>query len=38
MLQKTVKFHCQANEQMKLVANLIQKASNYQSHINLETN
>lgn len=38
MVQQTVKFHCRANEQMKLVANLIQKASNYQAHISLETN
>ena len=38
MVQKIVKFHCHANEQMKLVANLIQKASGYQSHISLETN
>lgn len=37
MLSKKIDFECVNDKQMKLVAGLIQRASNYRCHISLET-
>lgn len=37
MLSKNIDFECVNDKQMKLVAGLIQRASNYRCHITLET-